>query len=243
MGIARAFIRNIKHFRLKEGGSTITQQVIKNYFLNPKKTFSRKFKEIIMAVLMENLLTKDQILDLYLNLIYMGQKNVFQVHGFETASQHYFHKSANKLSLSECALLASLIRSPGFYNPFKNKERAILRRNHLLKKMLEAHLIDNDEYQKAQNKPLPKKQQSLATFPSPYFVEAVQNEIKTKNIKIRPGSKVYTTLKPHFQKTALDSIQKQLNYLQKKTQHTKHFTSSSSSHTHTYGTNFCYYRR
>jgi len=140
IGILRAALKNIMNFKMREGASTITQQLIKNYFLTPEKTLSRKIKEASMALVVELRFSKDQILESYLNVIYMGQNSTFQVRGYGAASKHYFGKSISKLNLNECSLLAAIINSPGLYNPFTRPESAIKRRRRVLTKMLENNI-------------------------------------------------------------------------------------------------------
>jgi penicillin-binding protein 1B len=127
-GIARAFVRNIAKGRIAEGGSTITQQLIKNYFLTSERTFTRKAREIVMAMVVEGVASKDEILQAYINEIYMGQNGPFEVRGYAAAAAHYFAKDLRELSLTDCALLAALVNGPGLYDPFRKPEKALQRR-------------------------------------------------------------------------------------------------------------------
>ena len=140
-----AMIKNITSFKLKEGASTISQQLIKNTHLTNEKTFARKINEIKLTKQLEKKLTKDEILEYYLNIIYFGDN----CYGIESASMHYFSKSAKDLSLSESATLAGMIKSPNTYSPIKNLDKANARRNVVLKEMLNDGKIDFDEYNKA----------------------------------------------------------------------------------------------
>ena len=123
-GLARAAISNLLTGGYSQGGSTITQQLVKNYFLTPEKTIRRKFIELFMALLLEAQVNKDKILESYLNIIYMGQNGPFQIIGIQAASEYYFNKDLTDLKLNECALLAAMINSPVRYNPFKKPEAA-----------------------------------------------------------------------------------------------------------------------
>ena len=143
--MAVAMLKNITSFKLKEGASTISQQLIKNTHLTNEKTFTRKINEIVLTKQLEKTLTKNQILEYYLNIIYFGDN----CYGIENASEHYFSKPAKDLSLSESALLAGMIKSPNTYSPVKNIEKAKYRRNLVLNEMLDDEKISFDEYNDA----------------------------------------------------------------------------------------------
>jgi penicillin-binding protein 1B len=213
MGLTRSLFKNIVKMRYAQGGSTITQQLVKNYFLTPEKTMSRKLKELYLAVKLESEWTKDQILETYLNIIYMGQSGAFQVLGFGAASEYYFNKPIQKLNLPECALLAAIINHPGGYNPWKNPDKANKRRQLVLNKMLELKLINERELKEAQQYPLPIKVDSRASETAPYFFEAVRKEIEQLNID---GAKsIYTSLDLDLQLAAQVALQKHIEYLEK----------------------------
>ncbi|MGZ5278868.1 MAG: transglycosylase domain-containing protein, partial [Pseudobdellovibrionaceae bacterium] len=121
-GIARAIVTNLIGGGARQGGSTITQQLVKNYFLTSEKTLKRKAKEFVMSFLLEAHASKDEILETYLNVIYLGQNGPFQVRGFGAASNYYFNKPIEQLDLSECSLLAAVLNSPGLFDPFRKPE-------------------------------------------------------------------------------------------------------------------------
>lgn len=146
--IIKAGLNNIRYRKLKEGASTITQQLVKNTFLNSEKTFERKIKEVALAQKIENRFTKDQILEKYLNVIYFGNN----CYGIENASNYYFSKSANDLSLEEASLLAGVIKSPSRYSPIKNSENCLKRRNLVLNEMYKDRKISLAQYTRAKNK-------------------------------------------------------------------------------------------
>ncbi|MBE7073881.1 MAG: hypothetical protein E7379_02180 [Clostridiales bacterium] len=148
--IAKATFNNLKSRSFKEGASTITQQLIKNTQLSSEKTLTRKIKEVALAKKIESKFNKDEILELYLNVIYFGNN----CYGIESASNYYFSKQAKDLSLDESALLAGMIKSPAKYSPIKNKENALSRRNLVLAEMLKDAKINEAEYQLVKNKPL-----------------------------------------------------------------------------------------
>ena len=137
-GISRAFFNNLKHFRLSQGGSTITQQLVKNALLGQEKTFSRKIKEIILSIEIERRFSKDQIFWMYLNQIPYGSN----AYGIEAASQTYFKKFAKNLNLAEAALLASLPKAPSYYSPWgAHVDELMNRKDYILKKMSDSGLI------------------------------------------------------------------------------------------------------
>ncbi len=206
MGLARAAVKNIIALRKAQGGSTITQQLVKNYFLTPEKTYSRKAKELYMAVKLESKWSKDEILQTYLNVIYMGQSGAFQVRGFGAASQYYFGKTITKLNLSECALLAAIVNNPGLNNPWKKTEKAKIRRQLVLSKMKELKLITEDEFKKANEYMMPAPAVVKATETAPYYFEAVRKQATELGLTIE-GTTFYTSLDLTIQETAQKALQ------------------------------------
>ena len=148
--IAKAMLNNIKSRSLKEGASTITQQLVKNTQLTSEKTFERKIKEVALAQKIEAKYSKDEILQNYLNIIYFGNN----CYGIENAANYYFSKHAKELNLEESAMLAGLIKSPAKYSPIRNKENCINRRNLVLSEMYKDEVISTEDYNKAKNSPL-----------------------------------------------------------------------------------------
>ncbi len=215
-GIARAFIQNILKGKITQGGSTITQQLIKNRFLNAEKSFKRKWIEILMSLVLERKLTKDQILELYLNTIYMGGTGSYSLYGFASASQYYFNKPLNRMNLSECALLTALLPSPGRLNPFSFPKRAKSKRNIILKKMYKQNTIFLEDLNQALKKSLPKKRTSLQSHKASYFVHAVHKELQTLGIDWGDDLKVYTTMNMKAHHHARKSLKQTLSRLEKK---------------------------
>lgn len=209
-GTLRAVLRNIMKRRFAEGGSTITQQLVKNYFLTGEKTIKRKVTEQIMAVLLDAQYSKDEILENYLNVIYMGANGPFQVRGFAAASDHYLQKPLEILNLSECALLAALVNSPGRYNPFTKTENSLKRRNRVLEKMHELQMIDEETAKAASEHPLPGRPPRLLSEPAPYFIQAVNERIEELDIDTKSGLKIYTTLNIEAQELAQTIVSKQV---------------------------------
>jgi penicillin-binding protein 1B len=204
-GLLRAVLKNIMSLRKAQGGSTITQQLVKNYFLTPEKSFTRKIKEIYMAIRLEHQWTKDEILETYLNIIYMGQSGVFQVRGFPSASQYYFGQPIEQINLAQCALLAAIINNPLQNNPWKNKDKALLRRRLVLNKMLELQLIDNAEFKTADQQPLPEPNTLKLSETAPYYFEAVRSQALSLGINPE-GKSFYTALDLELQTEAQKSL-------------------------------------
>jgi len=204
-GIARAAFRDILG-RHMEGGSTITQQLVKNYFLTNERTFKRKFKELFMALLLETRASKDDILQSYINEIYMGQDGSFQLRGYGAAAEHYFSKKLEDLNLPECALLASLVNAPGVYDPNKHPDKARQRREMVLKKMREGDIIDEEAFQAANKTPLPAPRKRILSEPAPYFVDAVLKQLEAlkidTSVETGEGVRVFTTLNQDAQEAA-----------------------------------------
>ncbi|QJC28744.1 hypothetical protein GJT81_01825 [Enterobacteriaceae endosymbiont of Plateumaris consimilis] len=148
--IFRALMNLIISGHITQGGSTITQQLARNFFLNPKKSFIRKIKEILLAIKIEQYLSKKNILELYLNKTYLGQNT----YGIVEASRIYFNKKLNQLTLSEIAILAGLPKNPSVYNPITSIEKTKKRRNLVLDRMLYKNIITQKEYNKAKNTPI-----------------------------------------------------------------------------------------
>jgi penicillin-binding protein 1B len=215
-GILRAFIKNTFLGRKAQGGSTITQQMVKNFFLTPEKTFIRKIKEIFMALILENQIDKDLILENYLNIIYMGQKGSYQVRGYGAASDYYFNKRIQDLEIHECALLAAIVNSPGLYSPFKHPDRATERRKQVLTKMEEQKFISSEERDRSFKQPLPLNKNFEIYTTLPYFIQAVQNQLKKESFSQLEGLKIYTTLDIGAQAVAQEAIESQLKEIENK---------------------------
>lgn len=213
-GIARAMLTNLKNLRWSQGGSTITQQLVRNYFLTLDKKLSRKIKEIVMSLIFEFRVSKDDILETYLNIIYLGQSGVFEVRGYGSAAPFYFQKEVDELNLSECALLAAIVNSPGRYNPIKHPEKAKQRRERVLTKMMEEELISLDEFNEAKETPLPKKLKTVSSASAPYYVDAVNKKLKEVGITDLSGLNVYTALDPQAQSKAEKAVKKGIKYFE-----------------------------
>jgi penicillin-binding protein 1B len=156
-GILRAGFRNLVARGVSEGASTLTQQLVKNYYLTPERTLRRKLVEQFMAVILDAKYSKREILEAYLNDIYLGRNRSISIIGVGEASHYYFGKPVSEISVAEAALLAGIIKSPNNYSPFVRRDLAMQRRNTVLMLMLDNKKIDRDTFQKAMTTPLPKK--------------------------------------------------------------------------------------
>lgn len=218
-GISRAIVANTTGQPM-QGGSTITQQLVKNFYLNSERTLKRKINEAIMSLLLEARYGKQEILLAYLNEINLGQNGNRSVNGFGIASQFYFDKPLNELSLDQYALLVGLARGPSHYNPRKNPERALERRNTVLNNMLVTGKIDETTYQKAIKKPLGVvKTPAIAKSSFPDFLDTVQRELQAyyrKEDLQNKGLKIISTLDPIAQQAADTAMANKLGELRKK---------------------------
>ena len=213
--LARAMLANLRHGRVAQGGSTITQQLVKNYFLTDERTFRRKITEFFMSLLVEARTSKEDILETYINLIYMGQNGPFQVRGFAAASDHYFNTDFKDLNLEQCALLAAIVNSPGMFDPFKNPDKARGRRARVLDRMSELHIITAEEAAAAKQAPLPSKSSRVLSEPAPYFVASARKQLADLAINLENGARVYTTLDVKAQEAAMQSVASGLANLEK----------------------------
>ncbi|MEK9628536.1 MAG: PBP1A family penicillin-binding protein [Nitrospinota bacterium] len=207
--IFRAFITNLKAGHVVEGGSTITQQLTKTMFLSRERTLPRKIKEAILAVRLELVFTKDEILEMYLNQIYYGHGT----YGVEAAARTYFGKSVKDLTIAECAMIASLPKAPNNYSPYRNPERARKRRNHVIRRMADVSFITHDQAKLSMNEDFHLGQVEKMLNKAPYFIEHVRRILEEKfgSSKLyRAGLKVYTTLDMDKQEMAQRAVKKNL---------------------------------
>jgi len=200
-GILRAIVNNLSGGGSREGASTITMQVARNFFLTSERSFKRKINEALLAIKIEHSLSKDQILELYINQIYLGQR----AYGFAAASQIYYGKTLDKLNLAEAALLAGLPKAPSGYNPFIHPKRAVTRQHEVLRDMYRFGFIDQPTYEAAIKQPLRFKQSRLSRdFAADYVAEIARQAMYDRyqeNI-YSSGMKVYTTIRKSNQEAA-----------------------------------------
>ena len=217
--ILRAFFANVRAGQVEQGGSTLTQQLVKNYFLDSRRTLRRKIEEAVMAVILEARFEKADIMNAYINEIYLGQDGSRAVHGFGLASQFYFGKPLAELDLHEVALLVAIVRGPSLYDPRRHPERALERRNLVLKLLAARGVIGVDDAQDASERPLgitePGRQGS-GYFPA--FLDLVRRQLR-RDYKdedlTEAGLVVFTTLDPLLQDKAEQALTAELERLGK----------------------------
>jgi penicillin-binding protein 1B len=210
--IARAVLANLRAGQAVQGGSTLTQQLVKNYFLSSERTLSRKINEAIMAVLLELHYDKAQILEAYVNEVFLGQQGNHAIHGFGRASEFYFDRPLQDLAPEQIALLIGMVRGASLYNPRRNPQRAVQRRNVVLEVFVETGLMGREEAELASNKPLgvtPKPRAGASRYPA--FVDLVKRQLRrdydTADLRSE-GLRIFTTLSPaeqHYAQAAVSN--------------------------------------
>ncbi|NMG19318.1 PBP1A family penicillin-binding protein [Brasilonema bromeliae] len=205
-GVGRAVVTNWSAGGVREGGSTISMQLVKNLFLSHKRAFTRKIAEAVLAIRLEQILTKDQILEMYLNQVYWGHNN----YGVQTAARSYFNKSAEYLNLAESAMMAGLIQAPEDYSPFIHMNKAKEQQKIVLGRMKELNWITQEEYDNALKQPIKLgKIRSFQGSALPYVTNAVAHEIAKKfgrEALLKGGMRIQTTVDTNFQNMAEDTV-------------------------------------
>lgn len=205
-GVMRAMVKNMEEGRTVEGGSTLTMQLVKNLFLSPKRAISRKLAEAVLAIRLEQIFKKDQILELYLNQVYWGHN----LYGAEMAARSYFGKSASKLTLAEAAMMAGMIQAPEDYSPFINYNLAKQRQATVLKRLKELQWITDEEEAAALKQKI--KLGKITSFPGskvPYVTQAVVQELTKRfgrDAVLKGGMRVQTTIDLQMQRMAEDTV-------------------------------------
>ncbi|CDG20267.1 Penicillin-binding protein 1B [Includes: Penicillin-insensitive transglycosylase; Penicillin-sensitive transpeptidase] [Xenorhabdus poinarii G6] len=210
LSIFRAVLANLTAGRTVQGGSTLTQQLVKNLFLSNERTLSRKANEALMAVLMDARYSKDRILELYLNEVYLGQSGDEQIRGFPLASLYYFGRPIDELSLDQQALLVGMVKGASLYNPWRNPKIALERRNVVLKILQNRKIIDQELYDLLSARPLGVKPKSESITPQPAFMQLVRQELQEKlgdKVNDLSGVKIFTTLDPVSQDAAEKAVE------------------------------------
>jgi penicillin-binding protein 1B len=218
-GIFRALVANLRAGRTVQGGSTLTQQLVKNLFLSNERTLKRKINEVLMAILIDSRYGKNEILEAYSNAIYLGQDGSRAIHGFGLASQFYFGKSLEELDLHQIALLVGMVKGPSLYDPRKHPDQAKERRTLVLEVMAEQNLISAEDAATARDMVLdvmPKTASGITAYPA--FLELVQRQLrqyyKAEDL-LSEGLRVFTTLDPRTQTVVENTIANQLPELEK----------------------------
>lgn len=220
-GIMRALWADLRAGGFVQGGSTLTQQLVKNFYLNSERTLVRKLNEMVMALILEARYSKDEILEAYMNEIYLGQDGARAVHGFGLASQYYFSRTLDELELHHAALLVALVRGPSFYDPFKTPEKALKRRDMVLDEMQDLGYITKYQAEQAKTQPLDvvkDAHQSISRYPA--FLDLVrrqlQEEYRNEDLTSE-GLKIFTTLDVEAQENLEAAVISTLAKLDKQT--------------------------
>lgn len=218
-GMARAFVQNMLSGRVRQGGSTLTQQLVKNLLLTPERTVTRKLKEAAMAMLLEAHYTKEEILQAYLNEVYFGQDGKYSIHGVGTAAWFYFNKPVERLKVQESALLVGLLRATSQYNPHRHIAKALERRELVLRKMHEQGFLSQEEAEAAVQSPLEvMDSQWPSDSPYPAFLDLVRRQLQRdyREEDLRSaGLQIFTTLDPFVQHKAERALMVQARQLER----------------------------
>ena len=215
-GMARALISNLRSGRVVAGGSTITQQLVKNYYLTPERTLRRKVTELVMAVLLELRYDKEAILESYLNEVYLGQEGPRAIHGFALAAQHYFQTPLQQLGLHQQALLVGMIKGPSLYNPLRHPRRATERRNLVLDEMVEADVIPREAAMVARAMPLGVSRRERVRDAFPAFLDLVRRQLDEEYREedlTTLGLSIFSTFDPLLQRQLEQSSRRVMDSL------------------------------
>jgi len=215
MAIARAVWANLKAGGIAQGGSTLTQQLVRSYFLDSRQTLSRKLREAFMALALEARFTKADLMNAYINEIYLGQDGERAVHGFGLASQFYFGKPLAELDLAEVALLVAIVRGPSYYDPRKRPERARQRRDLVLRILSERRVVKADEAREAARQPLKLTMRTAGGYYPAYldFVRRTLARDYREEDLTEAGLKIFTSLDPRAQEQAERTLERELERL------------------------------
>jgi penicillin-binding protein 1B len=207
--IAKCAVQDVMAHKLNCGGSTLTQQLAKNFFLSQNKLFTRKFKEMMISFQLESRFNKPQIFEMYANEINIGQRGSFAINGFGEAAQAFFGKPMGQLDLAQCATLAGLIQNPNRRNPYRHADRAIERRNLVLDSMVETGAITTTEAEHAKAEPLRLAPPNVDASEAPFFVDLVHEQMvqRVSEDEIAHQSlRIYTSLDPELQRVASEAV-------------------------------------
>jgi penicillin-binding protein 1B len=208
-----------------QGGSTLTMQLARGFFLTPERTWRRKLEEIFLALLLEQRLGKEQIFELYANQIYLGQRGSFSIYGLGEAANAYFNKDVASLTLPEAAFLAGLIRGPNLYSPYRRAPRALERRNYVIRQMLELGMIGPAQAERASGANLGVTNQNVEGLEAPFFVDIVRDQLLAQFPErdlISQSYRIYTTLDLDLQKAASEGVRLGMSEVDKEIRKSKH---------------------
>ncbi len=207
---AKCAIQDTLSHHMACGGSTLTQQLARGFFLTPQKSISRKVAEIMITYQLEDRFTKQQIFEMYANQINLGQRGSFAVNGFGEAAQAYFGKNLKQLNLAECALLAGMIQRPNYFSPYRHPDRATERRNLVLDSMVETGAVTAAQADAAKAEPVKLAPADVDASEAPFFVDLVHDQIVQRIGDYDSGHsslRIYTSLDPELQRAAADAVE------------------------------------
>ena len=217
--LIEAALVDLREGRHEQGGSTITMQVARMFFLTPQKTFRRKLTEMLISIELEQRFSKEQIFEFYANQVDLGQRGSFAIHGFAEAAHAFFNKDLQAISLPEAALLAGLIQRPSYLSPYRHPERALDRRNLVLDSMVETHAITRADAERAKATPLKLAPMNVEASDAPYFVDLVKDNLSTHftDQELAEGNyHVYSTLDPDLQREAAQAVSDEMKVVDAK---------------------------
>ncbi len=207
--LMEAAVIDVREGRHGQGGSTLTMQLSRGFFLSPEKTVKRKLVEMLIAIELEHKFSKQRIFEMYANQVYMGQRGSFTINGFAQASHAYFNKDIKNLTLPEAALLAAMIQRPNYLSPYKSPKRALERRNLVLDSMVETGSITREQADRAKASPLKIAAFNVEASDAPYFIDLVKDQLSNQFNEGELNDqayRVYTTLDPDLQRAAAEAV-------------------------------------
>jgi penicillin-binding protein 1B len=208
--LVEAAAADVLHAHRGQGGSTITMQLSRGFFLSPEKTVKRKLTEMLIAIELEQKFSKQRIFEMYANQVPMGQRGSFSISGFGEASHAYFNKDMKDLTLPECALLAGIIQRPSYLSPYRHPDRAMERRNLVLDSMFETGAITREQADRAKAMPLKLAAPNVEASDAPYFVDLVKDQLSSQYNESElneQAMRIYTTLDPELQRAAAEAVE------------------------------------
>src|SRR6202453_3830202 len=220
--LIEAVYRDVVTGQKQQGGSTLTMQLARGFFLSPEKRIKRKIIEIVITFQLEHRFNKQKIFELYANEINLGQRGSFSIDGFGEAAQAYFGKDVRQLNLSESAMLAGIIQRPNYFNPFRHADRTIERRNLVLDSMVETGAITKEQAEHAKSEPLHLSEASVDASEAPYFVDLVHEQLMQRLGERdfnREGLRIYTSLDPDLQRAATTAVESTIHVVDEQVDH------------------------
>jgi penicillin-binding protein 1B len=209
LSLIGSFLTDLRNAGVRRGGSTITMQIARGFFLTPEKKITRKLTEMLIAVELEQKFNKQQIFELYANQVYLGQRGSFSINGFGEAARSYFGKDIKEITLPEAAMIAGIIQSPNLLNPYKRPEKVLERRNVVLDSMVETGAITPAQCEAAKAAPLKLSAPNVEASDAPYFVDMVKDALAAQHSESdlnENAYRIYTTLDPDLQHAAAEAV-------------------------------------